>query len=136
MPAFAPRSAKNASVRIGNSVWTARKWEVRDAAKKLLATNFESQGFEVSTTGILNAEITIEFHPDGNQNPYDAPLNLQPGTQLLNVHLFLNTTAGPFWAFPTANVLETPQDGDVDELIHNTCRLAATGTFVFPTGSF
>ncbi len=130
-----PLSAKNAKARIGSGVWATKKWEVRPQITDLDSTCSEDGGHYNGEMGIDKAEVSIEFDFDGNANCYDAPLNLIPGTKLANVKLFLNDLSGPFWLFAQLNCLETPQTGDVKQLLGNTFRGVGSGVFVYPTGS-
>src|SRR5689334_2659878 len=107
MSVFAPRSAKNAGVRINSNVYTARKWVVTPKVDELDVSNFETGGYGDEIGGLLYAEFTVDADMDGNQNAYDSPISVQPGTVLSNVFLYLNGPAsGPHWAFTSVLVLD------------------------------
>jgi hypothetical protein len=134
--AFTPRSAKNAKTRINGVVLTTRKWVVTPKTTKIDTSNHEGGGWAENITGLVEMEIQITFHPDATANPYDAPRQLTPGTRLTNVMLYLNDVTGPFWQIPMANVIEHPMTADVKDALDDTITLAATGSFIYPTGAF
>lgn len=133
--AFAPRSAKNAKVRFGNTTFVSKKWTVTPKADKIDNTNSEGGGFGSSNPGILEADVEIDADWDGNNNPYDLPVGAQPGETIVNLKLFINDVTGPFWLFPTFNVYECPNDAPVRENVHITIKGSGTGQFFFPTGA-
>ncbi len=131
-----PKSAKNASVRIGATVHYATEWTVNPTADELETSNFEGGGFGDETTGLTRCEISCKGWLDCSANPYDAPLSLTPGTVLTNLKFYLNTVAGPFWLFPSAVVLTSPMSGvQVTGLLPFEFTAKAKGTFTAPTGS-
>jgi len=140
--AFTPFSAKNARVRIGGAVFTAKAWVVTPKTDKIDTTNAEGNGFGDAIGGIIEAEISIDDSDwDGQANPYDNPPNLQP-TQVVALRLYLNATAaapavnGPFWNFAQALVLEVPTSARVREAVKlPSIKLYGKGQFTYPTGA-
>jgi hypothetical protein len=89
-------------------------------------------------TELLTAKITITFDLDGDNNPWDAPLNLQPGTTInaSSTKLFLNDVTGPYWDFPAVKVLSNSTKANVRDMLNGTVTLQNKGAFSFPTGTF
>jgi hypothetical protein len=131
-----PRSAKNASVRVNGVVHYATQWDCTPDADELPTDNFEGNGFKQLITGLIGCEVKVEGWFDCSANPYDAPLSLVPGQVLVNLKLYLNTVAGPFWLFPSFQVLTAPMSGvQVKGLLPFSFSGKANGTFLSPTGS-
>lgn len=133
--AFTPRSAKNAKIRMGNTVFVAKKWEVNPKADKIDNTNTEGGGFASSNPGIVEAEVSIEADWDGANNPYDVAVNAQPGQTITNLKLYINDVTGPFWLFPVFIVYEAPNGAQVRENVHINIKGSGSGTFTYPTGA-
>lgn len=134
--AFTPYSAKNAKIRVGAVVLTAKKWTVTPATDALETTNFEGTGFYECVGGITKATVTIELDDDGQANLWDAASNtLRPGGRAATVKLYQNDTTGPFWSFPTLFIEQTPQNADVKQQMQNTIQGVGSGSFLYPTGS-
>ena len=133
--AFAPRSARLAKVRINNTVLTAKEWNVNPNQKEYDLTNFEGNGQGYPGPTISDLDVDITFDMDGNQNPYDVPLNLAEG-QVVAAKLYLNDTAGPFWNIPFLLVLSATTSAKVREYI--TSKITAKGQpgWTRPTGAF
>lgn len=137
--AFLPLSAKNAKVRVGaggGAVFTAKKWRVTPKTGMADTTNFEGNGYGEGIGTIIEADIEItEADWDGNANPYDGPPSpdLQPGN-IVEVTLYISGTGGPSWSFPTALVLEAPNDADVRGTVKISAKLYGNGEFTYPTG--
>lgn len=140
--AFTPFSAKNARVRIGGAVFTAKAWLVTPKTDKIDTTNFEGGGFGDAIGGIVEAEISIDDSDwDGQANPYDNPPNLRPG-QVVPVQLYVNApgaapaVGGPSWSFAQALVLEVPSQARVRESVKlPSIKLYGKGTFSYPGGA-
>jgi len=130
--AFTPLSAKNAQVRIGTSVLTAKKWSVTPKTDALDITNFEGVGYGDYIGGIIDADISIEFDWDSAADSYANPPNLAPTAIVGPVKLYVNTTASAFWNFPLALVVEAPQNAEVRGLITGSVTMKSKGTYTAP----
>lgn len=130
--AFTPLSAKNALVRIGTYVFTARKWTVNPKGDALDITNFEGGGFADWIGGIIEAEFTIEAQWDSASDPFAAAPNVTVTTILSTIKLYTNGLASAFWSFPSALVTDTPMTADVRQTEDISCTCKAKGTFVYP----
>src|SRR5579862_327007 len=95
-----PISAKNANIRIAAFVFYGSKWDVSPETDFEDTSSFEDGGAETQVACFRKCEVTLEGYWDGDQNPYDSPPNFQTGQRLVNVKLYINTTAGPYWLFP------------------------------------
>jgi hypothetical protein len=130
--AFTPVSAKNAKVRIGATVYTARRWNVNPTAEELDITNFEGAGFADRISGIVDAEITVDADWDSAASNFANPPNIVTGQTLLNVKLFLNDTTGAFWNFPSVLVTTTPVTAEVRGKVEVSFTAKSKGIFTYP----
>jgi hypothetical protein len=134
--AFTPRSGKNAQVRWGANVHTAKKWTVTFTTADSDTTNFEGGGYGDVESNTISCDITIEFDFDATNNPWDAPLSLQAGNTLINLKLYLNLTTGPFWLFPSVKCLTAPTNAEPKAMLNGAYTFRSKGTFTPPTGAF
>jgi hypothetical protein len=130
---FVPRSAKNAKVRINNTIFTARIWTVTPRAAESDTTNFETGGQDDVETNTVGLDVEIEADADGNINPYDVTLNLVPG-QNVAAKLYLNDTAGPFWNIPTLKILTAPNTADPKKMVGIKITGKAKPGWAYPLG--
>lgn len=130
-------SAKNAKVRIGAIVLTAKKWDVKMSVGDIDVTNFEGAGYSDVIAGIKSAQVTIEVDIDGALNPFDTAPSpaMTPGTTLSTVKLYLNDTTAGFWSFPSCLVMDCSNPMDVKAGATCTFTLKNKGTFSAPTGT-
>jgi len=132
MAAFTPLSAKNAKVRIGSYVLTAKVWRVDPKGDAYDITNFEGGGYADWGSGILEAEFTVEGDWDSANDPYTNPPNLNVGTVISTVNLYTNGTSSASWNFPTALIIATPQNAEVRGYISFAFTAKAKGSFTSP----
>lgn len=133
-----PFSAKNANVRYNtNTVIVAREWNVDMDADEIDTTNFEGGGFTDRITGNKDCTFTITAHFDSSTNPLDV-VGFQPGDNITNVRLYLNSTTSPYWSFPSAKCLKVslPMKAKDTEGAILTWTFKNKGTFTAPTGNF
>lgn len=131
-----PKSAKNAQVRIGSATHFATSWDVNPSAEELETSNFEGVGYTDRIAGLIDCEVTVEGWFDTSANPFDSPLSLAAGNVITNLKLYLNTTAGPFWLFPSFQILTSPMTGvQVKGLLPFKFTGKNKGIFSAPTGS-
>jgi hypothetical protein len=130
--AFTPFASTAAAVRLNGVTLTAKQWTVEESVDELDTSNFEGGGYSDRIAGLKTARVTIEIDLDGQANPWD--LNAYSGSTLTNVFLYLNTTAGPKWQFPSFLVLAGTNPSDVKSNGKLTIRGANKGTYTKPTG--
>jgi hypothetical protein len=140
MASFKPLSAKNAKVRIAATVFTGAEWTVTPIAIDFDVSNFESGvggiGYTDVETGLLDCAFEVSGLWDGNNNPFDAPLSLVPGTTQTNsLYLYINDTTGPFYKFITWKVLTAPTGARVREGVSFKFTGRNKGQFLTPTGA-
>ncbi len=102
-----PRSAVNANVRIGATVFYGASWNVKENPEILDTSNFEGGGFSDAIPGMYTVNVDVEGFFDASQNPFDSPPLLGAGSILSTVKLYLNTVSGPFWLFPVVLITST-----------------------------
>jgi hypothetical protein len=129
-----PLSAKNAQVRIGSYVFTAKSWRVNPTSDALDITNYEGGGFADFISGIIQAEFTIEADWDSAADPFANPPNIVVGAVLTNTALYTNlaSPASAHWSFPSALVTETPFTAVIRETLFTTVTCKSKGIFQYP----
>lgn len=133
---FAAYHAKNAAVRVGATVVTAKKWTVSPESEELDTTNFEGIGFYECIGGTKKCNVTIELDDNGAANIFDGGGGgLTAGATLSTVKLYLNGTSSPFWLFPSLFIKSPSMDADVKSQMRDTIQAVGTGTFTYPTGN-
>ena len=78
MAAGTPRSAVNASIRIGNAVLYGAKWDVNESPEELDTSNFEGGGYSDRIVGMKDVSVDVEGYLDGGQNQFDSPISAAP----------------------------------------------------------
>lgn len=135
MAAGTPISGKSAKVRVNNTAHYAEEWDVEPEADLLDANSFEGGGYKDYIAGLFGAGFTVRGWYDAGANPFDAPMNIQIGTVLTNVKIYVNDTTGPFWNFPKAIVATTPHKANVKGRVELSFTAKGKGTFSYPTGN-
>jgi len=130
--AFTPLSAKNAQVRFGNYVFTAKKWQVNPKGDALEITNFEGGGFADWIGGVIECDFTIDADWDSASDPFANPPNIVVTSILSTIKLYTNLVGSAFWSFPSALVTDTPFSADVRQTESFSCTCKAKGTFQYP----
>lgn len=133
--AFNAYSSRNAQVRYGSgpTTLTSKSWDVTPKADKLETTNFEGSGYAEFIAGVRQCDVQIQFSDNGAANPFDG--GLTAGSIISNLKLYLNTTAGPYWLFPSFFVESVSMKADVKEQMMDSLTGSGTGTFTYPTGN-
>ncbi|MGH8358117.1 MAG: hypothetical protein ACRESF_11545 [Pseudomonas sp.] len=144
--AFTPRIAKQAKVRFGNAVVTAKKWTVTpQISGKADVTNFEGASIAGPTGGdtlmieqtlgcTVKLTFNIELDADAAANLYDA--GIKPGNSTTALKCYLHDTTGPFWSFPTPFFERVPMTADVKSVLGHTIDGEGSASFLYPTGAF
>jgi hypothetical protein len=125
-------SAKNARVKINGTFYKAMKWAVKVKVDEVDISNFETGGYADYTSGLLEAEISVEGFYDSGNPPYP---NLTPGSILSNVLLYVDfvNIPGSFWSFPSVLVFDTDNDAEARGTVKFSFRGKNKGTFSFPS---
>jgi hypothetical protein len=130
--AFTPLSAKNAKVRVGNYVLTARVWNVKPHGDAEETSNFEGGGFGDFTGCLAYCDFNVDGHWDSASDPFANPPNIVVTAVISTVKLYTNDIGSPFWSFPSALVVDTPMDADVKTVLSISIACKAKGSFVYP----
>lgn len=104
-------------------------WSVDPNTEIARFRNSKTAGFTKKEATWKEATFTIDVDWDFDANAF-ATVGL--GTTVTNVRLYLRTTSGNYWSFPSAIVVGTPQRTDVDGKIVTTLNLENDGTFSAP----
>lgn len=87
-------SAKNARVQINGTNFTANKWMVNIKTDELDITNFETTAanniYADYTSGVMEAEVSVELIYDVLVDPFSGAPSITPGTILTNLILFMD----------------------------------------------
>jgi hypothetical protein len=115
---------------VGSNELSITAWEVQPTAQLVQFKNSKSGGYVLREATFKDCSVSIDVDFDFNNNPFQTPYSLQPGTTLTNVQLFLHQSAsgsldGLAWTFTSLVVDSTPQKLQVDGRI--TTRFTAKG---------
>ena len=127
------RSGKNGKATVNGTELAITRWAVDPTTEIARFRNSRTGGFDQKDGQFQNATFSIGIDYDFDQSPFGAPLNITAGTQLTDVRLYLDTTTGPHWYFPSAIVTGIPQSLDVGGRIETTINGENDGTFSPPT---
>lgn len=140
---FTPKSAKNAVVRYGNTGSVpvpAKRWTVTpEVESEADVTNFE--GTDVAglrcvqkLACTIHCTFEIELDMDSANLLYTGG-SILPGNSTTELRLYINTSAGPYWSFPTPFFKSVPMTAEVKQAL--TARITGEGSasFVFPIGN-
>ena len=127
-------SAKNAKIRLGATVLTAKSWTATSEADELDVTNFEGGGYTEVIGGVKKLTVQIEIDWDAAANPFDAPRTLTPGSTVATVKLYLNDTTGPYWDIPILFIRSASNPMEVRQSARLSINGTGSGTFTHPTG--
>jgi hypothetical protein len=114
------------------------EWSVRPTAKHATFQTSKNMGYDQVEANWKSATVTITVEYDFNNNPFISPTNIQIGTVLTNVVLYLHqsgvgTLDGPNWTFPSLLVTETNQSLQVNGgNIRVQITGVSNGTFTAP----
>ncbi len=126
-------SARNAMVRFGAVVVTAKRWTVTPKADKNDSSNFEGGGFGEKQAGLREVTVTIELDDNATTSYFDANV-IGAGNNIASVKLYLNGNAGPYWSFPFLFVESPSMQADVRQNMGLTINAESNGPFAYPTG--
>ncbi len=139
---FSPYAAYNARVRMNNTTLVANKWTVNVKVDDIDATNFEGLGFGEQITGVVSADVTIEFLYDptfANDNNFTF-MQLVPSMSIgtydfTNVKLFPNAidNAASSFTFPRLTGLGVNTDVDVHGALRVSITGKSDGVFTYPS---
>ena len=108
-------------------------WSVDPAIDIQRFANSKTAGFRKKEGTYKDATFSAEIDYDFDLNPFGVTGgNLQIGNFVTNVRLYLNTTSGPYWHFPSAIVTSTPQRSENEGKITTTVNFEADGAFTPP----
>ncbi len=143
---FSPYAAYNAFVRLdaGGTPIVAHKWTVNVKTDDIDATNFEGAGYAEQITGMVSADVTIEFLYDSIRTPFGVieHSKLFPSMSALGVNgynynvveLFPNAIANnaSSFTFPQLTLLDVNVDSSVHDAIKVTLTCKSDGVFTYP----
>jgi hypothetical protein len=98
-------------------------------------TNFESEGYDQGTIGIVGCDIDFGGLFDAHRNPYDDPPGVYPRDDLGNVEIIENLFDNLGWIFPFMRVLSSKNGMLVRDRVTHECSGKSNGPFATPTGS-
>lgn len=127
-------SAKNAKVRIGATVLTAKSWTVTAEADELDVTNFEGNGYTEVIGGVKKLTVQIEIDWDSAANPFDSPRSIIPGSTISTVKLYVNDTTGPYWSIGTLFIRSVSNPMEVRQSARVSINGTGSGSYTLPTG--
>jgi hypothetical protein len=117
------------TVTIGATELAVTGWAVDPSAEVARFRNSKTGGYTAKEVTWKEATFTIDVDYDFDANPFTT---LGFGTNVTNVKLYLHGATSPFWNFPKAIVVGTPQRTEVDGKITTTFNLENDGTFSTP----
>jgi len=135
-----PLTGKDGRISIGGTTLALSSWSVKSDANGIEFTNFTSVAdrngeptlFYEGTTGKKTLEFTVKGMWDADENPMDDPPNLDAGSLLDTVVLYVSVTNDIGWTIPEAIVLSTPVTNEVNGKVEFEASCKATGQFYRP----
>lgn len=126
-------SAKNAQVRTGAATTLESvEWSVADEAGEIDDTSFEDGGYGSLTTGVRQATVNIKGFWNATANQHTTPLNIYAGSTLTTNKLYLNSTTGKYWDFPTLVILSVNEVAAVRDGIRFDFTAKSKGSYTAP----
>lgn len=131
-------SGKTGTVTIASGTSTVElpitNWNVDPTTEIVNFRNSKTGNYSVKESTFKDCTFSVAFDHDFDENPFAAPLSLDPGDELTNVKLFLNggTSGTSFWLFPSAIVVGTPQTLEIEGKINTTINAEANGAWTKP----
>lgn len=111
------RAAKGSRVVVESSILNKSKWDVDLKGDDIDTTNFESEGIDQGTCGILSIDWNIGGLWDAAVNDLDDPPGLFPRDDLGEVDLYTNVLDATFWALPQNRVLSSKNGAEVRQAV-------------------
>ncbi len=134
-PVGKARSGKGGRVTINAVALYLKEWNVDYKGDDLDTTNFESQGFDQGTIGIIGCDWDSKGDWQAGANFYDNPPGIYPRDDLKTVLLYENVADNVFWNFPWNRVLSAKNGNPVRGLVSFEWSSKTNGMFAAPTGS-
>lgn len=130
------RSGKGSRVTVEAVNMRVKQYQVDAKGDDLDTTNFESDGYDQGTTGILGCDWSIDGDWDAEINGFTDPPGLYPRPDLGAVALYTNLVDNIGWAFPANRVISSKNGSQVKGLVTfgATCKTQGSG-FTTPSGS-
>jgi hypothetical protein len=111
------------------------KWSVTPKVDIVQFRNSKTGKFSLKEATFYDCDFSITVDRDFDANPFDAPFGLIVGATITGTHLYVHGSADIFWLFPSAIVVGTPNETEVDGKESLTFDFTAAGTFSYP-GAF
>lgn len=131
-------SGTGGTATYGGQELPVTSWGVDPSVEIVEFRNSKTGGYSKLEATYKTCPFTIELDYDFDQNPFAIGAGLTIGTVVVNVKLFLrgagtNPSAQPFWSFPSAVVVSTPQRNETNGRVTTTINLRNDGAFTYPT---
>lgn len=111
-------------------------WDVDPSIEIVNFRNSKTDEFSVKEGTFKDATFTIRFDWDFDDNPFAAPIDVDLGTVLTNVRLWLRGGGaggtGNYWHFPLAIATGTPQSLETEGKITTSINATNSGAFGRP----
>jgi hypothetical protein len=130
-------SGVGGTATVGGAELPVTDWNTDPSVEIVQFRNSKTGGYSVKEATYKDANFSVGVDYDFDANPFGIAGGLTIGTILSNVKLFLrgagtNPAAQPYWLFPSAIVVSTPQRLVVNGNITTTFNFTASGTFSYP----
>lgn len=125
-------SGKDGAVTIAGSEPPITQWSVNPTNELQAFRNSLSGNYTIVEPTFKDATFEINIDYDFDNNPFASPINIDIGTELTQVKLFLHGKTGDYWHFPKAVVTSTPQELVVDGKITTRLQCRASAAFGRP----
>jgi hypothetical protein len=131
-------SGTGGTVTIGGVELPVTSWSVDPSVEIVPFRNSKSGGYSIKEPTYKDANFTVEVDFDYDANPFAVAGGLTIGTTVSAVKLFLRgagtvPTAQPYWSFPSAIIVSTPQRNETNGRLTTTFNMTANGAFTYPS---
>jgi hypothetical protein len=131
------RSGKGSRSSINGVNLRGTNFDVTRRADDIDTTNYECNGEEQGTVGVVGTDVNYEAYWDSQENPIDsgqAP-GIYPRDNLPNVILYLNLTDAIAWNAALCRVLSSNTSAPVRGIVGFKSTMKSNGGCLLPTGN-
>jgi hypothetical protein len=131
VPTGIPIAGTEGRFQVNGQNLNLESWDCSLEAADLPTENFESNGFREGIFGFIGGEVSAEGFWDAGLPPHANPPNLQAGTDLTNVKLFVRKTGNRAYNFPSFRLLSVRTSNRADGRVNISIRGRSNGTLTY-----
>lgn len=127
-------SGKSGKVSAGGTDLDVKGWSFDPNCDLQDTSNSGDSGYKTFIAGLLGGTGSIEMDWDAAANPTTNPPNLNPGEEITNMDLYLDSVN--YIRIPTALISGTPVANAVDGKVTFNCNFTASGSWTMAAGNW